>query len=74
MYILFIFIVIGLFVAMLFVNVYFWVKVLKSYCKLIKVWVEFGVAYLFNKEKMEVEVMLKYLDMWEEIEIFISYI
>ena len=55
MYILLISIVIGLFVAMLFVNVYFRVKVLKSYRKLIKARVEFGAAHLFNKEKNKQE-------------------
>jgi hypothetical protein len=74
MYILLISIVIGLFVAMLFVNVYFRVKVLKSYRKLIKARVEFGAAHLFNKEKMEAEVMPKYPDMREEIETFTSHI
>ncbi|MEZ4982255.1 MAG: hypothetical protein R2769_11850 [Saprospiraceae bacterium] len=44
-------IVIGLFVAMLFVNVYFRVKVLKTYKVLVKNRVEFGAAHIFNKKK-----------------------
>ncbi|MEQ8703301.1 MAG: hypothetical protein RIC19_05250 [Phaeodactylibacter sp.] len=74
MYILLISIVIGLFVAMLFVNLYFRMKVLRSYRKLVQNRVEFGAAHLFNKEKMEAEVMPKYPDMREEIETFTSHI
>ncbi|MBV6655362.1 MAG: hypothetical protein KI786_16455 [Mameliella sp.] len=74
MYILLISIVIGLFVAMLFLNVYFRVKVLKSYRKLIKNRVEFGAAHLFNKEKMEAEIIPQYPHMREEIETFVNHI
>ena len=74
MYILLISIVIGLFVAMLFLNVYFRVKVLKSYRKLIKNRVEFGAAHLFNKEKMEAEIIPQYPHMREEIETLVNHI
>ena len=74
MYILLISIVIGLFVAMLFLNVYFRVKVLKTYRKLIKNRVEFGAAHLFNKEKMEAEIIPQYPHMREEIETFVNHI
>jgi hypothetical protein len=74
MYILLISIVIALFVAMLFLNLYFRVKVLRSYRKLLKNRVEFGAAHLFDKSKMEAEVMPKYPHMREEIETFTSHI
>jgi len=74
MYILLISIVIGLFVAMLFLNLYFRVKVLRSYRKLLKNRVEFGAAHLFDKNKMEAEVMPRYPHMREEIETFTSHI
>ncbi len=74
MYILLISIVIGLFIAMLFVNVYFRVKVLRSYRTLVQNRVEFGAAHLFNREKMEAEIMPRYPHMREEIETFVSHI
>lgn len=74
MYILLVSIVIGLFLAMLFLNLYFRVKVLRSYRKLVQNRVEFGAAHLFNKEKMEAEVMPKYPHMRGEIETFTSHL
>jgi len=70
MYILLISIVAGLFLAMLFLNVYFRVKVLRTYRKLVENRVEFGAAHLFNKEKMEREIYPKYPHMKEEIDTF----
>ncbi len=69
-----IFLVIGLFVAMLFLNVYFRVKVLKSYRFLIKNRVEFTVTELFNKKKMEAEVYTKYPQFKKEIDSFARHI
>lgn len=74
MFILLVTIVIALFAAMLFLNVYFRVKVLKSYKILVKNRVEFGAAHLFNKKKMEEEVLPKYPQMRKEIETFTSHI
>ncbi len=54
------FLVIGLFVAMLFVNVYFRAKVLKTYKRLVQNRVQFGVAHIFNRKKMEAEILPKY--------------
>ncbi|GJM32995.1 MAG: hypothetical protein DHS20C18_19960 [Saprospiraceae bacterium] len=73
MIILLISVVIGLFVAMLFVNVYFRVKVLKSYKKLVQNEVEFGAAHLFNRQKMEEEIFPRYPDMRQEIETFVNH-
>lgn len=74
MYILLISIVIGLFVAMLFLNVYFRVKVFKSYRKLVQNRVEFGTSHFFSKEKMEKEIYPRYPHMKEDIETFVNHI
>lgn len=74
MFDLLIFLVIGLFVAMLFVNVYFRVKVLKAYKKLVKNRVEFGVKDILNKQKLESEVIPKYPHMRQEILDFSNHI
>ena len=66
--------VIGLFIAMVFVNVYFRVKVLKTYKKLVQNRVEFGAAHLFNKKKMEAEIYPRYPHMKEDIALFESHI
>lgn len=55
-----IFLVIGLFVALLFLNVYFRVKVLKNYRYLVNNRVEFTTSDIFNKRRMEEEVVRKY--------------
>jgi hypothetical protein len=74
MYILLISIVIGLFVAMLFLNVYFRVKVLKSYKILVRNQVEFGAAHVFNRERREQEILPRYPEMRQEIETFSNYL
>lgn len=74
MYILLITIVIGLFIAMLFLNIYFRVKVLKTYKKLVQNRVDFKARDLFNKQKMETEVYPKYPHMREDIETFSRHI
>ncbi|MCB0579708.1 MAG: hypothetical protein KDD10_10420 [Phaeodactylibacter sp.] len=73
MFVLLISIVIGLFVAMLFLNVYFRVRVLRTYRKLVENRVEFGAAHLFNREKMEEEILPLYPHMRKEIEAFTSH-
>jgi hypothetical protein len=60
MYILLVSIVVGLFVAMLFLNLYFRVRVLRVYKKLVENRVEFGAAHLFNAQKMEEEILPRY--------------
>lgn len=73
MYILLISIVIGLFVAMIFVNVYFRAKVLKTYGVLVRNRVEFGAAHIFNRQKLETEILPKYPQHRREIEDFIRH-
>ncbi len=68
------FLIIGLFVAMLFVNVYFRAKVLKTYKRLVQNRVEFGAAHLFNRKKMEAEVLPKYPHMRQDILDFSNHI
>lgn len=72
MFVLLIVIVLLLFAAMVFVNVYFRVRVLKSYKKLVQNRVEFGAAHFFNQKKMEEEVFPKYPHMKEDIQVFVN--
>ncbi len=73
MYVLLISIVIGLFIAMLFLNVYFRVRVFKVYKELVQNRVEFGAAHIFNREKMEQEIYPKYPQQKENIETFVRH-
>ncbi len=73
MYLILVSLIIGLFVAMLFVNVYFRVKVMKSYKILVQNRVEFGASHLFNKQKMEEEIYPKYPEQKENIETFVNH-
>lgn len=73
MYTLLITLVLGLFAAMLFLNVYFRVKVLKTYKVLVQNEVEFSPAHVFNKKKMETEVFPKYPHVQEEIQTFVNH-
>jgi hypothetical protein len=68
------FFIIGLFVAMLFLNVYFRAKVLKTYGRLVKNRVEFTAAQVFNRKKLEAEVLPKYPDMRQDILDFSNHI
>jgi len=59
MYLLLISIVIGLFIAMLFLNIYF---------------VEFGASHIFNDEKMATEIYPRYPDQVDNIKTFVNHI
>lgn len=74
MYILLVSIVIGLFVAMLFVNIYFRIKVLKAYKILVRNNVEFGAVHVFNKARREADIFPKYPKMRQEIETFSNHL
>ncbi len=67
-------ILIGLFAALLFINIYFRVKVLKVYRKLVENRVEFGARHIFSKSIMEAEILPKYPRMREEILLFVRHI
>ena len=73
MFILLVSIIIGLFVAMLFVNLYFRAKVLKVYGVLVRNKVQFGAAHVFNRKKLEDEVLPRYPQFQAEIESFIRH-
>lgn len=74
MFILLVSIVIGLFVAMLFLNIYFRVKVFKAYKKLVQQGVEFQAEHFFNKAKMKSEIFPRYPHLQNDIEIFVNHI
>ena len=59
---------------MLFVNVYFRVKVLKSYKTLIQNRVDFDAVHIMNKEKLREEILPKYPHLKGEIETFVNHI
>ena len=73
MYIVLIAIVWGLFAAMLFLNVYFRVKVFRVYKKLVQNKVEFGANHIFNPQKMEEEIYPKYPQHKEDIQTFVRH-
>jgi len=70
MYFLLISLVIGVFIAMLFLNVYFRVKVLKVYKELVRNRVEFHAKHVFNSQKMELEIIPKYPEQADNIRSF----
>lgn len=74
MYSLLISLVIGFFVAMLFLNIYFRVKVLKSYKVLVKNKVEFDSSHMLNRKKLESEILPKYPKFRKEILDFNNHI
>ncbi|MFZ4544790.1 MAG: hypothetical protein ACOYOA_12130 [Saprospiraceae bacterium] len=74
MYIFLISFVWGLFVAMLFLNLYFRIRVMKSYGILVKAKVQFDASHVFNREKLEREILPKYPDQKADIENFVKHI
>ncbi|MDX1943662.1 MAG: hypothetical protein SFU99_24050 [Saprospiraceae bacterium] len=74
MYIFLITLVWGLFAAMLFLNLYFRIRVFKVYKTLVQNRVEFGASHVFNRQKMEAEIFPKYPHMKQEIETFVRHL
>ena len=74
MYILLVSIVVGLFLAMLFLNIYFRVKVMKSYKIMVQNRVEFNATDIFSKKKVEEEIIPKYPHLKEEITTFSNHL
>lgn len=74
MFIFLISIVWGVFAAMLFLNVYFRVKVMKAYRVLVQNRVQFEASHLFSRKKMEEEIYPKYPQFRQEIEQFVNHI
>lgn len=73
MYYLSLSIVIGLFLGMLFLNLYFRAKVLKVYGILLRNKVEFRAAHIFSRKKLEAEILPRYPQFQNEIETFIRH-
>ncbi len=69
-----IYLIIGIFIALLFINIYFRVKVIKLYRVLVNNRVEFGSAHIFNDKKMALEVLPKYPHVSNEIKGFAGHI
>ncbi|MEE9437605.1 MAG: hypothetical protein V3V14_01315 [Saprospiraceae bacterium] len=63
---------IGLFVVLLFFQLYFRLKVIKVYRRLVQNEVEFSTTHIFNKKKMEEEVISKYPLHKDDILTFVS--
>lgn len=74
MYNLLFFLIIGIFVALLFLNIYFRVKVFKYYKYLVQNRIEFSMSHFFNEEKMQNEVFNRYPEHRHEIEQFVGLI
>lgn len=64
--------VIGLFVAMLFVNIYFRIKVIKSYRRLVARKVEFGAVHVFNLSRLKTEILPRYPESEADILAFVN--
>jgi hypothetical protein len=63
----------GLFLGMLFLNVYFRVKVFKAYKVLVQNKIEFNFSHVMNDKKMEAEVLNKYPEHQEHIRAFVHH-
>lgn len=74
MYGLLIFIVISSFLALLVLNVYFRVKVMKVYKRLVQNRVDFQVNQLFNADRLQKEVLSKYPKHKDDILEFANHI
>ncbi|THH36433.1 hypothetical protein [Neolewinella litorea] len=60
MFVVLITIVIALFLAMLFVNLYFRAKVLRAYRELVRTDVDFTAAQILSQRRMEEEIVTAY--------------
>ena len=74
MYVLLFTIIAGLFVAMLFVNLYFRAKVLRADRVLVQTEVDFTAAQILSQRRMEEEVVTSYPQQAEAIRDFGNYL
>lgn len=74
MYYILVMLVIGLFIAVLFLNIYFRVKVMKVYKRLVQAEVQFDAKDVFNMQRIEDEVIPKYPDHANDIRTFMNHI
>jgi len=68
------YLIIGIFLSLLFLNLYFRIKVFKVYKVLVQNRIEFNSSHIFNKVKMENEVLSKYPAFTNEILSFSGHI
>ena len=66
--------IIGIFIALLFLNIYFRVKVFKYYKVLMQNRIEFGAPHILNKERLETEILTQYPSFRNEIIGFTDHI
>ena len=74
MEVILIFLVIGLFVAMLFLNIYFRVKVLQDYRTLSRNRIEFSAKHIFEEKKMRKEIIPNHPEFEVELLRFSSHL
>jgi hypothetical protein len=67
-----VYLVIGLFVALLFIQLYFRLRVFKVYKRLVQNEVQFDSSHIFSKKKMEKEVLPRYPEHKEDILKFVN--
>ncbi len=67
-----VYLIIGLFVSLLFLQLYFRIKVLKVYKRLVRNEVQFDSSHILNKRKMEEEILPKYPEHKEDILKFVK--
>jgi len=68
------FAIIAVFLGLLFLNIYFRVKVFKVYKYLVQNKVQFGINHFLNDEKMEAEVIAVYPTHETQIREFVALI
>lgn len=66
--------ILGLFAAMVLLNFYFRIKVLKAYRRLMAKAVDFGSVHFFDAKRLEQEILPRYPDSRADILNFIRYI
>lgn len=74
MYILLISIVVGLFVFLLFLNVYFRIKVMRAYKELVQARVDFTAKQIFSSKLIESELVPRYPAQADQIRTFSRYL
>ncbi len=74
MQIVLMFALMGLFAAMVFLNFYFRIRVLKTYQRLVKHGVDFGSVHFFNRARLEKEILPRYPHAKADILDFVRHI
>ena len=67
-------VIVGLFCALVFLNLYFRLKVMRSYKYLSQKHVEFNIGHIFNRVRLEAEVLPRYPKHEEQILEFVGQI